>query len=123
MNPVCAQKPSRRARMGLFSSAPLPPTCCRDWTLSWAGSNTSHRRCDREAWARLRNLHAHPKIQFSLIMIAAIEEPTKGRTTTTTTPAFSAQEAAITNGKKILHGTATDRVLRILETIRSGGPP
>src|SRR5512138_1323909 len=56
-------------------------------------------------------------------MITTIEEPTKGKTTTTTTAALSAQEAAITSGQKVLHGTASDRVLRIFETIRSGGPP
>src|SRR5512137_2764111 len=36
---------------------------------------------------------------------------------------LSAQEQAILDGKKVLHGTATDRVLRILDTIRSSGPP
>src|SRR5512137_2974015 len=40
-----------------------------------------------------------------------------------TTPALSAQEQAIVDGKKVLHGTATDRVLRILDAIRSSGPP
>jgi formate C-acetyltransferase len=38
-------------------------------------------------------------------------------------PTLSAQAAAIEGGKKVMHGTATDRVLRILETIRSGGQP
>src|SRR5512147_2722586 len=37
--------------------------------------------------------------------------------------ALSAQEQAIVDGKKVLHGTATDRVLRILDAIRSSGPP
>src|SRR5512134_2867383 len=41
----------------------------------------------------------------------------------TQTQVLSAQEQAIENGKKVMHGTATDRVLRIFETIRSGGPP
>jgi formate C-acetyltransferase len=36
---------------------------------------------------------------------------------------LSAQEQAIVDGKKVLHGTATDRVLRILDTVRSSGPP
>jgi formate C-acetyltransferase len=39
------------------------------------------------------------------------------------TSALSAQEQAIVDGKKILHGTVTDRVLRIFEAIRSYGPP
>src|SRR5512139_260545 len=39
------------------------------------------------------------------------------------TSVLSAQEKAIVDGRKILHGTATDRVLRILDTIRSSGPP
>src|SRR5512143_2311259 len=36
---------------------------------------------------------------------------------------LSAHEQAIVDGKKILHGTATDRVLRMLDAIRSYGPP
>lgn len=36
---------------------------------------------------------------------------------------LSAQEQAIVDGKKVLHGTASDRVLRMFETIRSSGPP
>src|SRR5512137_570206 len=39
------------------------------------------------------------------------------------TPALSAQEQAIVDGKKVLHGTATDRVLRMFEAIRTYGPP
>src|SRR5512137_2618597 len=38
-------------------------------------------------------------------------------------PALSRQEAAIASGKKVLHGTVTDRVLRMFEAIRSYGPP
>src|SRR5512141_3395426 len=38
-------------------------------------------------------------------------------------PALSAQEQAIVDGKKVLHGTVTDRVLRMFEAIRSFGPP
>src|SRR5512138_4025462 len=38
-------------------------------------------------------------------------------------PALSAQELAILDGKKVLHGTATDRVLRMFEAIRAYGPP
>jgi formate C-acetyltransferase len=41
----------------------------------------------------------------------------------TTPAALSAQEAAIESGKKVLHGTATDRVLRLFEAIRTAGPP
>src|SRR5512147_2435105 len=41
----------------------------------------------------------------------------------TTPEALSAQEAAIQSGKKVLHGTATDRVLRMFEAIRTAGPP
>src|SRR5512147_3104775 len=40
-----------------------------------------------------------------------------------TAPALSAQERAIADGKKVLHGTVTDRVLRMFEAIRSSGPP
>src|SRR5512136_49847 len=36
---------------------------------------------------------------------------------------LSAQEKAIAEGKKVLHGTATDRVLRMFDTIRSSGTP
>ena len=36
---------------------------------------------------------------------------------------LSTQEQAIVDGKKILHGNVTDRVLRIFEAIRSYGPP
>jgi len=39
------------------------------------------------------------------------------------TPTLSAQEKAIVDGKKVLHGTATDRILRTLDAIRSYGPP
>src|SRR5512143_2204829 len=39
------------------------------------------------------------------------------------TIAFSAQEKAIADGKKVLHGTVTDRVLRMFEAIRTAGPP
>src|SRR5512136_2648003 len=40
-----------------------------------------------------------------------------------TASALSAQEQAIADGKKVLHGTATDRVLRLFEAIRNYGPP
>lgn len=43
--------------------------------------------------------------------------------TATTTPILTAQEQAIVEGKKVLHGTATDRVLRLFDAIRSYGPP
>ena len=43
--------------------------------------------------------------------------------TATTTNVLSAQEAAIESGKKVMHGTATDRVLRLFEAIRTGGQP
>ncbi len=39
------------------------------------------------------------------------------------TPALSAQEQAIVDGKKVMHGTVTDRVLRMFDAIRSYGPP
>lgn len=42
---------------------------------------------------------------------------------TETARTLSAQEQAIAIGKKVLHGTATDRVLRLFEAIRSYGPP
>src|SRR5512137_2082846 len=38
-------------------------------------------------------------------------------------PALSAQEQAIVEGKKVMHGTVTDRVLRIFEAVRTYGPP
>src|SRR5512134_2742076 len=41
----------------------------------------------------------------------------------TQTQVLSAQEQAIENGKKVMHGTATDRVLRLFEAIRTYGPP
>lgn len=37
--------------------------------------------------------------------------------------ALSAQERAIVDGKRVLHGTASDRVLRMFDAIRSSGPP
>mgnify|MGYP002260495825 CR=1 FL=1 len=50
--------------------------------------------------------------------------PTEGTTATTaTTRVLSTQEEAIAVGKKVLHGTATDRVLRMFEAIRTSGPP
>src|SRR5512141_421740 len=42
---------------------------------------------------------------------------------TTATTILSAQEKAIAEGKKVLHGTVTDRVLRMFEAIRASGPP
>jgi len=36
---------------------------------------------------------------------------------------LSAQEQAIQNGAKVVHGTASDRVLRLFDAIRSYGPP
>ncbi len=42
---------------------------------------------------------------------------------TETAHLLSAQEQAIVDGKKVLHGTATDRVLRMFDAIRSYGPP
>jgi formate C-acetyltransferase len=36
---------------------------------------------------------------------------------------LSAQEQAILDGKKVLHGTVTDRVLRMFDAIRAYGPP
>src|SRR5215471_3649148 len=44
-------------------------------------------------------------------------------TETATTPTLSAQEAAIEGGKQVMHGTVTDRVLRMYEAIRAYGPP
>ncbi|MHC1727252.1 MAG: pyruvate formate lyase family protein [Syntrophobacteraceae bacterium] len=40
-----------------------------------------------------------------------------------TAQVFSAQEQAILDGRKVMHGTATDRVLRMFEAIRAYGPP
>ncbi len=37
--------------------------------------------------------------------------------------ALSAQEQAIEGGNKVIHGTTTERVLRLFEAIRSYGPP
>src|SRR5512136_2683304 len=39
------------------------------------------------------------------------------------TSTLSAQEQAIVDGKKVLHGTVTDRVLRMFEAIRTSGTP
>src|SRR5512140_1574421 len=41
----------------------------------------------------------------------------------TITLPLSAQEQAILEGKKVLRGTATDRVLRLFNAIRTYGPP
>jgi hypothetical protein len=43
--------------------------------------------------------------------------------TDTSPAALSAQELAIESGKKVVHGTVTDRVLRMYEAIRAYGPP
>ncbi|MHC1745425.1 MAG: pyruvate formate lyase family protein [Syntrophobacteraceae bacterium] len=40
-----------------------------------------------------------------------------------TAQVLSAQEQAIVDGKKVMHGTATDRVIRLFEAIRTYGPP
>ncbi|MFO1146744.1 MAG: pyruvate formate lyase family protein [Alsobacter sp.] len=40
-----------------------------------------------------------------------------------TAPALSAQEQALASGAKVLHGSVSDRVLRMFEAIRSYGPP
>jgi isethionate sulfite-lyase len=39
------------------------------------------------------------------------------------TAALSSQEQALKEGKKVLHGTVTDRVLRMFEAMRAYGPP
>ena len=36
---------------------------------------------------------------------------------------LSTQESAIESGRQVVHGTATDRVLRMFEAIRAYGPP
>ena len=41
----------------------------------------------------------------------------------TDTPALSAQEAAIAGHREVLHGTATERVLRLYDAIRGYGAP
>jgi len=41
----------------------------------------------------------------------------------TTAGTLSAQEAAIESGKLVMHGTVTDRALRMYEAIRAYGPP
>src|SRR5258708_6502036 len=43
--------------------------------------------------------------------------------TATTAPALSPQELAIATGKNVIHGTVTDRVQRLYESIRAYGPP
>jgi pyruvate-formate lyase len=40
-----------------------------------------------------------------------------------TSPVLSAQEQAIEGGKKVMHGNATDRVLRLFDAIRCSGQP
>src|SRR5512135_3788032 len=42
---------------------------------------------------------------------------------TETAHALSAQERALAEGRKVLHGTVTDRVLRMFDAIRSSGTP
>src|SRR5271170_3777288 len=37
--------------------------------------------------------------------------------------ALSSQERAIQEGKRVLHGSATDRVIRMFERMRAYGPP
>src|SRR5512137_2750194 len=50
--------------------------------------------------------------------------PPEGTTATTaTTRMLSTQEQAIAEGKRILRGTVTDRVLRMFEAIRTSGTP
>jgi formate C-acetyltransferase len=49
-------------------------------------------------------------------MITTAEQPTKEKILT-------AQEHAIETGNKVLHGTASERVLRMFEAIREFGPP
>ena len=49
------------------------------------------------------------------------EIPTK--TSTTPTPVLSPQEAAIASGKKVIHSTVTDRVMRLFEAIRASYQP
>src|SRR5512136_1644458 len=46
-----------------------------------------------------------------------------GNMSSSTAQTLSAQEQAIIEGKKVLHGNATDRVLRMFEAIRASGPP
>ena len=38
-------------------------------------------------------------------------------------PTLSAQEEAIESGKQVIHGTVTDRVLRLYEAIHPSQPP
>lgn len=40
-----------------------------------------------------------------------------------TATVLSPQEQAIHEGKKVLHGTATGRVIRMFEVMRAYGPP
>src|SRR5512144_61209 len=42
---------------------------------------------------------------------------------TTQVHVLSAQEQALADGKKVLRGTATDRVLRMFDAVRAFGPP
>jgi pyruvate formate-lyase/glycerol dehydratase family glycyl radical enzyme len=50
-------------------------------------------------------------------------EQSNPTTTTATSAALSAQEAAIQSGKMVMHGTVTERALRMYEAIRAYGPP
>jgi formate C-acetyltransferase len=43
--------------------------------------------------------------------------------TATTAAVLSAQELAISTGKNVIHGTVTDRVERLYQSIRAYGPP
>ncbi len=50
-------------------------------------------------------------------------EPPAQPSATTMTATLSAQENAIESGKLVMHGTVTDRALRMYEAIRAYGPP
>lgn len=50
-------------------------------------------------------------------------QPVTGAAATTGCVALSAQEAAIASGRQVMHGTVTERVLRMYEAVRRYGPP
>jgi hypothetical protein len=56
----------------------------------------------------------------STIVMATL---TKTPEATSKARVLSAQEEAIHGGKKAVHGTATDRVVRIYDALRNSGPP
>src|SRR5512138_722634 len=80
---------------------------------------TGSRAAIAPSHAHLRRIH-QPDMAPN---VRTQEERSSTMSVEATLAVLTAQEAAIASGRKVLHGTATDRVLRLFETIRSYGPP